>query len=76
MVVRGDSGHNMPNYSFFLGTLGSALLSNLYYPHEDRGARLVFINVGIGIAARTGVAVLREFVSKRFTSSVPGNGKP
>jgi hypothetical protein len=76
VVVRGDNGRNMPNYSFFLGSFGSALLSNLYYPHEDRGARLVFINFGIGIAARAGVSVLREFVSKRFTTNVPGNGKP
>jgi hypothetical protein len=76
VVLRGDNGRNMPNYSFFLGSLGSALLSNLYYPHEDRGARLVFSNVAIGIAARAGVAVLREFVSKRFTNNVPGNGKP
>lgn len=76
VILRGDDGRNMPNYSFFLGSLGSALLSNLYYPHEDRGARLVFTNVAIGIAARAGVAVLREFVSKRFTSNVPGNGNP
>jgi carboxypeptidase family protein len=76
VVVRGDNGRNMPNYSFFLGSLGSALLSNLYYPREDRGARLVSINFGIGIAARAGVSVLREFVSKQFTSNVPGNGKP
>ena len=76
VVVRGDNGRNMPNYSFFLGSLGSALLSNLYYPHEDRGARLVFTNVGIGIAVHAGVTVLREFVSKQFTNNVPGNGKP
>jgi len=76
VVVRGDHGRNMPNYSFFLGTLGSALLSNLYYPHDDRGARLIFINVGVGIAVHAGVTVLREFVSKQFTSNVPGNGKP
>ena len=74
--LRGDNGRTMPNYSFFLGSLGSALLSNLYYPHDNRGARLVFTNFGIGVAARAGVAVLREFVSKRFTSNVPGNGKP
>lgn len=76
VVVRGDNGRNMPACSFFLGSLGSALLSNVYYPHEDRGARLVFINFGIGIATRAGVSVLREFVSKQFTSNVPGNGKP
>lgn len=72
VVLRGDNGRNMPNYSFLLGNIGSSLLSSLYYPREDRGARLVFTNVAIGIAARAGVAVLREFVSKRFTNNVPG----
>lgn len=76
VVLRGDNGRHMPNYSFLLGNIGSSLLSSLYYPREDRGARLVFANVAIGIAARAGVAVLREFVSKRFTNNVPGNGKP
>jgi hypothetical protein len=76
VALRGDNGRNMPNYSFFLGSFGSALLSNLYYPHDDRGARLVFTNFGIGVAARAGVAVLREFVSKQYTTNVPGNGKP
>ena len=76
VVLRGDNGRKMPNYSFFLGSLGSALLSDLYYPREDRGARLVFTNVGIGFAVHAGLTVLREFVSKQFTSNVPGNGKP
>jgi len=76
VALRGDDGRNMPNYSFFLGSLGSGLLSNLYYPHDNRGARLVFINFGIAVAARAGVAVLREFASKQYTTNVPGNGKP
>ena len=76
VILRGDNGRKMPNYSFVLGSLGSALLSNLYYPHDDRGPRLVFINVGVGLAVHSGLTVLREFVAKRFTSHVPGNGRP
>jgi hypothetical protein len=76
VALRGDNGRNTPNYSFFLGSLGSAALSNLYYPRADRGAGLVFTNFGIAVAGRAGVAVLREFISKRFTTNVPGNGKP
>jgi hypothetical protein len=75
-VLRGDNGHAMPNYSFLLGVVGSGLLSNLYYPREDRGARLVFTNAAIGIGVRAGGGVLREFLSRRFTNNVPGNGKP
>jgi hypothetical protein len=75
-VLRGDHGHAMPNYSFLLGVVGSGLLSNLYYPRADRGARLVFTNAAIGIAVRAGGGVLREFLSKQFTNNVPGNGKP
>lgn len=76
VMLRGDKGQTMPNYSFFLGSVGSALLSNAYYPREDRTARVMLINVGISVVSRAGVAVLREFVSKRYTTNVPGDGKP
>jgi hypothetical protein len=36
VVLRGDNGCPTPNYSFFLGSIGSALLSNVYYPRADR----------------------------------------
>ncbi|HSZ20463.1 MAG TPA: carboxypeptidase-like regulatory domain-containing protein [Candidatus Acidoferrum sp.] len=74
--LRGDNGRNMPNYSFFIGTVGSGLISNLYYPHADRGASLVFTNLAISLAERAGESVFREFVSKRFTKNVPPNAKP
>jgi hypothetical protein len=76
VVLRGDNGRNMPNYSFFIGTIGSGLVSNLYYPHADRGAGLVFTNLVISIAERAGESVFREFVSKRLTKNVPTNAKP
>jgi hypothetical protein len=76
VVLREDNGRNMPNYSFFIGTIGSGLVSNLYYPHADRGAGVVFTNLVISIAERAGESVFREFLSKRFTKNVPTNAKP
>lgn len=66
-VARSDSGKTMPNYSYLLGTMVSGALSNAYYPHADRGAGLVFTNAFIGIAGRSGQAVLQEFLGKRLT---------
>jgi hypothetical protein len=51
----------MPNYSYFLGDIGSEALSNLYYPHADRGIGLVFTNAAIGIAGKAGGTIIREF---------------
>jgi hypothetical protein len=76
VIVRSDSGHPMPNYSDLLGDLTAGALSNLYYPRANRGARLVLTSFGINFGERAGEAVLREFLSKRFTKNVPGNGKP
>ena len=75
-VIRGDSGRNMPNYSYILGDLASAGLSNLYYPRADRGAKLVFTNAAIGLAGLVSSRIIREFFLKRFTTNVRGDGKP
>jgi len=76
VVLRGDDGRNMPNYSFFIGHIGSGLLSNLYYPHSDRGARLIFTNLLISVGVRAGEGVFREFFSKRLTKNAPTNTNP
>ena len=76
IITRSDSGKPMPNYSYFLGDIGSGALSNLYYPHADRGIGLVFTNAAIGIAGKAGGAILREFFSKRITTNVPPAGTP
>ena len=66
----------MPNYSYLLGDIGSGALSNLYYPHADRGAGLVFTNAAIGIGGRAAGTIIREFFIKSVTTNVHGNGKP
>ncbi len=76
VVTRNDSGGLIPNYSYLLGDIGSGALSNLYYPHANRGAGLVFTNAAIGIAGRAGGTIIREFFLKRITTNVPGNGTP
>jgi len=70
-VARSDSGKMMPNYSYLLGDLTSAALSNAYYPESDRGAGLVFTNAGLGIAGRAFQGVVQEFLAKRFTRHTP-----
>ena len=75
-VTRSDSGRTVPNYSYLLGDLASAGLSNLYYPRTNRGASLVLTNAAIGLAGRVGVSIFREFFSKRFTTNVPDDGNP
>lgn len=75
-VARSDSGHLMPNYSYFLGDICSGAISNLYYPASSRGAGLVFTNAAIGLAGRAVQGLVREFVFKHITKNVPGKGKP
>ncbi len=75
-VTRSDSGRTELNYSYFLGDLCSAALSNLYYPEANRGAHLVFTNAAVGLAGRVGGNLIREFLSKHLTTSVTGDGRP
>ncbi|HXM98492.1 MAG TPA: carboxypeptidase-like regulatory domain-containing protein [Candidatus Dormibacteraeota bacterium] len=75
-VARSDSGGRMPNYSYVLGVMTSGAISNLYYPPADRGPGLVFTNTAIGLGARVGGNIFREFLLKKLTKNVPANGKP
>jgi hypothetical protein len=75
-VARSDTGQLMPNYSYFLGDLGSGAISNLYYPSSSRGTGLVFTNAAIGIGGRAGQDLIREFLFKHITKHVPDHGKP
>ncbi len=75
-VTRSDIGRTEPNYSYFLGDVCSAALSNLYYPEANRGAHLVFTNAAVGLAGRVGGNLIREFLSKRLTTNVTGDGRP
>jgi hypothetical protein len=75
-VTRSDSGRTEPNYSYLLGDVSAAALSNLYYPEANRGAHLVFTNAAVGLAGRVGGNLIREFLSKRLTPNATGEGRP
>lgn len=66
-ICKGDNGKSQPNYSSLGGDLGSAALSELYYPESDRGVGLVFGNFLISTAERLGSSLVQEFVLPRFT---------
>jgi Carboxypeptidase regulatory-like domain len=72
VICRGDNGRRQLNYSSILGDLGSAGISNLYYPASDRnGIGLTLRNFGIGKATDAGQNILQEFVVRHFTPRLP-----
>jgi Carboxypeptidase regulatory-like domain len=66
-VCKGDNGKWQPNFSSIGGDLGSAALSNTYYPASNRGASLVFQNFLITTGERMLSSVLQEFVLHKLT---------
>lgn len=65
-ICKGDNGHWQPNFSSMGGDLGSAALSNLYYPRPNRGAGLVFQNFGLSTAERMVSTLVQEFVIRKL----------
>jgi hypothetical protein len=66
-IAKGDNGKWQPNYSSVGGDLGSAALSNLYFPKSNRGPGLVFSQFVIGTAERMAANVAQEFLLSKFT---------
>jgi hypothetical protein len=66
-VCKGDNGRLQPNYSSIGGDLGSAALSNAYYPASNRGAQLVFENLFLSTGERMLSSMMQEFVLRRLT---------
>jgi len=67
VICKGDNGHWQPNYSGILGGMASGSISTLYYPPEDRGAGLVFENLGFGIAESAVTNLFQEFFIRKVT---------
>ena len=61
VVGRTDHGHSTFNVPEIFGNLGSAGLSNVYYPQSDRTASRTIETAGLNIAADAGWNVLKEF---------------
>jgi hypothetical protein len=78
VMTRSDDGRWMPNYSNVLGNFSAGAISNLYYPEENRGASLVFLNGLVDTGADALENLIREFLLKGITSHVPkyANGQP
>lgn len=78
VVTRGDNGKSEPNYSHIAGALMGGAIAMAYHPAADRGAGLIFMNVGIDTAGNAVQGLIREFVLRDLTPHVPAtsNGKP
>jgi hypothetical protein len=78
LVTRTDAGNQAFNWSRVLSNLGSAGLSNAYYPVEDRGAGLTFGNFGWSMAGRALSNALKEFwpdIHKKLSKKKTGTGR-
>jgi Carboxypeptidase regulatory-like domain len=71
VMTRSDDGRWMPNYSNVLGNFSAGAISTLYYPEENRGASLVFLNGLVGTGADAAENLIREFLLKGITTHVP-----
>jgi hypothetical protein len=61
IVGRTDKGHATFNAPEILGSVGSAGLSNVYYPESDRTVSRTMATAALNIAADAGWNVLKEF---------------
>lgn len=69
VICRGDNGRWQPNYSNVFGTLGSAAISNIYYPASDRGT-VTIDNALIATASGAVGALFQEFVIRKISRGV------
>lgn len=65
-ICKGDNGRLQPNFSSVGGDLGSAALSELYYPPSNRGTGLVFENFLLATSERMFSSLMQEFVLSRL----------
>jgi hypothetical protein len=61
VVAESDSGRKTFNFSEWLGTTSSVVLSNTYHPGNSRGVGPAAQRIGVSIAWDAGFDVLREF---------------
>jgi len=79
VVAHRDNGKQMFNFSEWLGTASTVVLSNTYHPDNQRGFAPAAERVGYGILQDTGFDVLREFwpeISKKFRLPFRGESPP
>jgi hypothetical protein len=78
IITRGDNGKPEPNYSHIGGAFLGGAISNAYHPAADRGIGLTLRNGLLDTAGNAVQNLIREFVLRDVTPSVPDyeNGKP
>jgi hypothetical protein len=79
VVAHRDNGKQMFNFSEWLGTASTSVLSNTYHPDNRRGFAPAAERVGYSILQDTGFDVLREFwpeISRKFKLPFRGQGPP
>ncbi len=74
VMCKGDNGRWQVNYSNVLGNLGSAGISNVYYPAASRGIGLVVGNAMTATAMGAVGGLFQEFLLHRMTPGVPDYG--
>jgi hypothetical protein len=77
VVAHRDNGKRMFNFSEWLGTTSTIVLSNTYHPDNQRGFAPAAQRVGYSILQDMGFDVLREFwpeISRKF--KLPFRGEP
>ena len=74
VMCKGDNKRWQMNYSNVLGNLGSAGISNAYYPSASRGVGLVVGNAMTATAMGAVGALFQEFLLHRMTPHVPDYG--
>jgi hypothetical protein len=77
VVAHRDSGKQMFNFSLWLGTASTIVLSNTYHPDNRRGFAPVAESMSYSILQDMGFDVLREFwpeISRKF--KLPFRGEP
>jgi hypothetical protein len=77
VVAHRDDGNRMFNFSEWLGTTSTVVVSNTYHPDNQRGFAPAAQRVGYSILQDMGFDVLREFwpeVSRKF--KLPFRGEP
>ena len=67
-VTRGDDGSRKVNFPEILGVFSAAALSNAYFPSQERGASLVYINGFGDLGGNILDNLIREFVLNRLTT--------
>jgi hypothetical protein len=67
VICKGDNRRWQVNYSYMLGDLAAAGISNLYYPANERGVGLTFGNAAIGIGGTAAGNILQEFIIRKLT---------